>query len=70
VFDNSAVNFQAERLPGSPPSSHRAHRESLHSSGILARHPHSPRVARQVINGRTLASRRLDGRAYWAIFRT
>jgi len=29
----------------------------------------SPRVARQAINGRTLANRRLGGRVYWAIFR-
>jgi len=31
--------------------------------------PYSPRVERQASNGRTLTSRRLGGRAYWAIFK-
>jgi len=48
-------------------ASRAAHTES-HAITRL-RHPYSPRVERRASNGRTLVSRRLGGRAYWAIFK-
>jgi len=41
----------------------------LQITPLLPDNIRSPRIARRAINGHTLASRRLGGHAYWAIFR-
>jgi len=41
----------------------------VRGAGHLPGNPRSPRVTHRTINGRTLASRRLGGHAYWVIFR-
>jgi len=41
----------------------------VRGTGRLPGDLRSLRVARRAINRRTLASKRLGGRAYWAIFR-
>jgi len=66
VFDNSVNNsWRGQRAARVKEGSVR----SVRDAGRLSGSPCSPRVARRAINGRTLASRRLGGRAYWAIFK-